>query len=331
MSGPLFYDRIKESTTSTGTPSVALAGAQSGFQGFGIVGSGNTCYYAIQHRTADEWEVGLGTVPDSGVTLARTSVLDGSSGTLRLNFSAGTKDVFVTIPAAIMSPPVWNPDGVPANAGALDDEFLDDSGGTPSGWTEVDFDGNLTVSEDNGGLSLLQASHAGNSIAGIYKADPTGDITFWTKISISGPSDTGFQRTGLALFQDATTSTADMIIFALSITATDIGIFLFLFNQYNSFNSTVASKLANDSTTGILPTAVYLRIRRNGTTYNFEASTNGVGWQRVHSGTITFTPSHLGLILDNSTTSVDVMARFQFFRSIASDVGLTGLAEGRRK
>ena len=105
MPGPLFYDRIKESTTSTGTPSVALAGAQSGFQGFGVVGSGNICYYAIQHRTADEWEVGLGTVPDSGVTLARTRVLDGSSGTLWVNLSAGTKDIFLTIPSAALLTP----------------------------------------------------------------------------------------------------------------------------------------------------------------------------------------------------------------------------------
>ena len=105
MPGPLFYDRIKESTTSTGTPSVALAGAQSGFQGFGVVGSGNICYYAIQHRTADEWEVGLATVPDSGVTLARTRVLDGSSGTLWVNLSAGTKDVFLTLPSASLLTP----------------------------------------------------------------------------------------------------------------------------------------------------------------------------------------------------------------------------------
>lgn len=94
-------DRVKETTTSTGTGTVSLDGAVSGFQTFVAgIGDANTCHYAIVHQSAAEWEVGLGTVTDASPdTLARTAVYASSSGTSAVNFSAGTKDVFVTFPA----------------------------------------------------------------------------------------------------------------------------------------------------------------------------------------------------------------------------------------
>ena len=90
-------DRIKETTTSTGTGTITLAGAVSGFQSFAAVGNANTTYYAIVGGT--EWEVGLGTYTASGTTLARNTVLESSNSNALVNFSAGTKEVFVTYPA----------------------------------------------------------------------------------------------------------------------------------------------------------------------------------------------------------------------------------------
>jgi len=94
-------DRIKETTTTTGTGTVTLLGASTGFQSFAAVGNANTTYYAIVAQTGTEWEVGIGTYTSSGTTLARTTVLSNSSATQpsALSFSAGTKDVFVTYPA----------------------------------------------------------------------------------------------------------------------------------------------------------------------------------------------------------------------------------------
>lgn len=89
-------DRVKETTSSTGTGSVTLAGAATGFQSFSVIGNGNTTYYAIVGTT--EWEVGIGTYSTTGPTLARTTVLESSNGGSLVNFSAGTKDVFVTYP-----------------------------------------------------------------------------------------------------------------------------------------------------------------------------------------------------------------------------------------
>jgi hypothetical protein len=94
-------DRVKETTTTTGTGTVTLLGASTGFQSFAVIGNANTTYYCIAGQTTSEWEVGVGTYTSAGTTLARTTVLANSAGTqpTALTFSAGTKDVFVTYPA----------------------------------------------------------------------------------------------------------------------------------------------------------------------------------------------------------------------------------------
>jgi hypothetical protein len=90
-------DRVQESSTTTGTGTFTLGGAITGFQSFSVIGNGNTTYYAIVGGS--EWEVGLGTYTSSGTTLSRTTVLESSNSGSLVNFSAGTKNVFVTYPA----------------------------------------------------------------------------------------------------------------------------------------------------------------------------------------------------------------------------------------
>lgn len=99
-------DRVRETTTTTGTGTVNLAGAVSGYQTFVAgVGTGNTVYYCIALDSAGEWEVGIGTVTDASPdTLSRTKVLASSNGGLLVNFSAGTKEVFLVDPASILEP-----------------------------------------------------------------------------------------------------------------------------------------------------------------------------------------------------------------------------------
>jgi hypothetical protein len=93
-------DRVKETTTTTGTGTVTLLGASTGFQSFAVIGDANTTYYTIAAQIGTEWEVGIGTYTASGTTLARTTVLSSSNGGSAVNFSAGTKDVFVTYPSS---------------------------------------------------------------------------------------------------------------------------------------------------------------------------------------------------------------------------------------
>jgi hypothetical protein len=94
-------DRVRETTTTTGTGAVALGGAVSGFETFAAgIGNSNTVYYAIVHRTAAEFEVGLGTLDGDSSDLTRTTVISSSNSDSAVNFASGTKDVFCTLPAS---------------------------------------------------------------------------------------------------------------------------------------------------------------------------------------------------------------------------------------
>jgi len=95
-------DRVKETSTSTGTGTFDLDGAVTGFETFVAgIASTNTTYYAIFHQGTAEWEVGLGTVTDATPdTLARTTVITSSNSDSAVTFTAGTKDVFCTLPAS---------------------------------------------------------------------------------------------------------------------------------------------------------------------------------------------------------------------------------------
>ena len=98
----IINDRVKETTTTTGTGTINLAGASGGFQTFVAgIGTTNTTYYAIVAQSGTEYEIGIGTVTDATPdTLARTTVLNNSAGnTSKINFS-GTLDVFCTMPAS---------------------------------------------------------------------------------------------------------------------------------------------------------------------------------------------------------------------------------------
>jgi len=80
-------DRVKETTTTTGTGTVTLAGAATGFQSFSVVGDGNSTYYVITDGT--DFEVGIGTYTASGTTLSRDTVLESSNSGSLVSFSAG--------------------------------------------------------------------------------------------------------------------------------------------------------------------------------------------------------------------------------------------------
>lgn len=93
-------DRVKETSTTTGTGTFDLDGAVVGFQTFVAgVGTGNTCYYCATDGT--DWEVGIGTVTDAATdTLSRDRILASSNANAEVNWGAGTKTIFVTQPAA---------------------------------------------------------------------------------------------------------------------------------------------------------------------------------------------------------------------------------------
>ena len=92
-------DRVKESSTTTGTGTYTLAGAETGFQTFAAIGNGNTTYYAATAVDGSGWEVGIGTYTASGTTLARTTILSSSNSDNPVSWSAGEKLLVCVQPA----------------------------------------------------------------------------------------------------------------------------------------------------------------------------------------------------------------------------------------
>jgi hypothetical protein len=103
-------DRVKETSTTTGTGTFNLAGAETGYESFvSGVGTGNTTYYAIELNSENEWEVGIGTVTSgSPDTLSRDTIISSSNSDAAVTFSSGTKNVFCTLPAKKTISPVMD-------------------------------------------------------------------------------------------------------------------------------------------------------------------------------------------------------------------------------
>lgn len=92
-------DRVKETSTTTGTGTYTLLGAVTGFQAFTVIGDTNTCDYVATDGT--NWEVGLGTYTLAGTLLARTTIYSSSNAGAAVNWAAGTRQIAVTLPASM--------------------------------------------------------------------------------------------------------------------------------------------------------------------------------------------------------------------------------------
>jgi hypothetical protein len=104
-STPKYYDRVMETSTTTGTGTYTLAGAVTGHQSFAVVANGNSCYYVAMEvnsagNPAGGWEVGIGTYTSAGTLLSRDTILASSNAGAAVNWAAGTRRVFLTVAAA---------------------------------------------------------------------------------------------------------------------------------------------------------------------------------------------------------------------------------------
>ena len=107
-------DRVKVTSTTTGTGAFALGTVAVGFEDFTAIGNNNTTYYTIFNQGTTEWEVGLGTLDGTSANLTRTTIISSSNSDAAVTFTGGTKDVFCTLPA---SKAVYlDADGVPVGA-----------------------------------------------------------------------------------------------------------------------------------------------------------------------------------------------------------------------
>ena len=117
-------DRVKVNSTATGNSQTTFAidnTPVTGFETFNTgVGVGNTTYYCIFNQGTSEFEVGLGTL-NSTTNLQRTTIISSSNSDAVVDFSAGTKDVFCTLPASksVFLDATGTPGGAASNGFAL--------------------------------------------------------------------------------------------------------------------------------------------------------------------------------------------------------------------
>jgi len=93
----VLQDRVQETTATTGTGTITLGGAVSGFQTFAVIGNGNSTFYCIVNGSS--WEVGIGTYSTTGPTLTRTTILSNSNGNTAPITLVGASNVFCTYPS----------------------------------------------------------------------------------------------------------------------------------------------------------------------------------------------------------------------------------------
>jgi hypothetical protein len=190
-------DRVKETTTTTGTGTITFAGAVTGFETFAAgIGNSNTTYYCITLPGSAEFEVGLGTLSGDSSTMARTSIISSSNSDSAVNFSAGTKDVFCTLPASKAI--IKDANGALASttmSGALDlngNELV----------LDVDGDTSITADTDD----QIDIKIANVDVANLTTAN-SGDLVIKTAVSdkdfaIKG-NDGGSEITALSLDMSA--------------------------------------------------------------------------------------------------------------------------------
>ena len=94
-------DRVKETSTTSGTGTLTLGGAVTGFETFAAgIGGDNTTYYCIFENGTNNFEVGFGTLNSGASTLARTYVISSSNSDGLVSFSSSSKEVFCTVPGS---------------------------------------------------------------------------------------------------------------------------------------------------------------------------------------------------------------------------------------
>ena len=165
-------DRVRETTSTTGTGTVTLGGAVDGFQTFAAgIGNSNTTYYAISLNSANEWEVGLGTLNGDSSTLTRTTVLQSSNSDAAVDFAAGAKEIFCTLPSEKAL--YLDASGDLANSGIITNTSVDASAAIAQ--TKLALD--ITNSEVNASAAIALSKLATVTASRVLESNVSGAVS----------------------------------------------------------------------------------------------------------------------------------------------------------
>lgn len=217
----------------------------------------------------------------------------------------------------------WDVDAPPVSASAADDEFNDASFNT-SLWTLYDHGANsLAASEDDQGL-LLSGDGDTDEWMGIYSSLPSGDFSIATKVIGYAITENNSQF-GLALFEDAANPSAGMVYLG---GLTSGGTTFSVVQTFNSYNETSGTQLGYEAVGSLTQ---YLRIRRNGTTFFSDFSSDGESWfNHPNTFTLGYVPQHMGLVFRRQTSTTNYRLRSRFFRYLNTDTNLYAAINGRK-
>jgi hypothetical protein len=172
-------DRVKDTSTTTGTGNITVSGsAPFGYRTFSTVLSvGDTFYYAIQGQSTAEWEIGVGTYASTN-QFARTTVLASSASGSAVSFSSGTKNVFITLAAARTlqlgpsdgptagSVPYGTGSTLAYTAAGTAGQLLQSNGSSAPTWVTAGGTGTVTSVNVSGGTTGLTASGGPVTLSG---------------------------------------------------------------------------------------------------------------------------------------------------------------------
>lgn len=277
----LLADRVQETTATTGTGTITLAGPVAAYQSFAAgVGVGASTYYCLLSGDGVSWEVGEGTVGGSAgaYTLARTTVIDGSNGTSPISLT-GTSVVFVTLPASKIS------SSSSSSSGYTRPALSEFTWGNQVNATAID--------NPNGPLTVYAYGTSADSIQMLYKAAPTSTAWTWTVRLSHFSVNESYDVLGIWLRCASTGKIVNMQFCQNSIAVQN-------WISYTSHDSTVVSFGCE------VNSPLWFRVATDGTNMYFLISSDGWDWVQVASTTLTYylaTIDEIGFGVDLNTSA----------------------------
>jgi hypothetical protein len=255
MTGLVVADRVQETTATTGTGTLNLAGASTAYRTFVAgVGTGNSTYYEALSGNGTDWETGIGLVTSgSPDTLTRAIILSSSNAGAAISLT-GTSIVFGTGPAALLTgpPKVFPP--------------------LLTNWTQRGISGTAAAVDSPVGISISDKFQSGPILRAITRAAPSTPYTIDAIFALDMPY-TNFASVGIG-FTDATKYQVIMCGYSNSLAFRVIN-----YNSVTSFNAAATA----DQAWFFNPTACFLRIADDGTNVTFLHSPDGVNFNLRYS------------------------------------------------